>query len=360
MDADGDGYVAGPGCSGSIDCNDSNPQVYPAAVELCDMLDNNCDGQLDEGVFRPCESVCGPGRQACTDGRWGTCSAPAPRPEICENHIDDNCDGRVDEGCGQCCTVDSCGPNQICDGCDCLDAPPDECLFQNQPCDPWVAGQSGDFYCVDFADGRDGLCMGLCLLNVPDPNATCPQTGSVCAFEVDINQGICLDGCDPVTLTGCFPNSTCIAIGGDGGCVPRGDIGEGEPCDLAIGPFGQCGEGLVCVEIDQFGGSCERLCNPFSAVDGQPSVCQGSSACFPVDSTFGFCIPSLGQPEGSACDRWNFGQPCDDGVVCTSRQRQTFECMRICRRDLGDSDCVGGGRCGQAPGLGVDGIGTCR
>lgn len=361
-DRDVDGFVAGPGCSGSIDCNDSNASVFPGAPEVCDLLDNNCDGQIDEGVSRPCQSVCGSGVEACVAGRWATCSAPQPVAEICNNGLDDDCNGQVDEGCTQCCTVDSCGPDQICDGCTCLDAPPDECLFQNQPCDPWTVSQTGDFYCIDFVDGRDGICMGLCLLDVPDPNATCPAAGSICAFEVDVNQGVCLDSCDPVTLTGCFPNSTCIAIGDDGGCVPKGDLSEGQACDLDAGPFGQCGDGLVCVEVGMGGGggSCERLCNPFASASGQDPICQGTSACYPVDGQFGFCIPSIEQPEGSACDRWDNGQVCDDGVICARRARQAFECLRACRLDLGDSDCVGGGSCGPAPVLQADGIGLCR
>jgi hypothetical protein len=33
----------------SIDCNDSNPATYPLALEICNGLDDNCDGQIDEG-----------------------------------------------------------------------------------------------------------------------------------------------------------------------------------------------------------------------------------------------------------------------------------------------------------------------
>lgn len=43
-DADGDGFLV---CQG--DCNDLDPAVNPAAEELCDGIDNNCNGQTDEG-----------------------------------------------------------------------------------------------------------------------------------------------------------------------------------------------------------------------------------------------------------------------------------------------------------------------
>lgn len=43
IDQDGDGF-----CD-DLDCNDNNSNIYPGALEVCDGLDNNCDGVFDQG-----------------------------------------------------------------------------------------------------------------------------------------------------------------------------------------------------------------------------------------------------------------------------------------------------------------------
>jgi hypothetical protein len=87
LDADGDGQTP---CDG--DCDDANGDVYTGADERCDGVDQNCDGEIDEGVLNAC-GACGP--------------APA---EVC-NQIDDDCDGEIDEALG-------CVIPEICDGLD--------------------------------------------------------------------------------------------------------------------------------------------------------------------------------------------------------------------------------------------------
>ena len=117
-DLDGDGYTDGTtsvGCSApsgyvlsatSGDCNDNDPNINPGKAEICDGIDNNCNGQPDEGFNVGQSCTVGVGECARTgqfvckaDGTGTECNATpgTPTPEVCDG-LDNNCNGIIDDG----------------------------------------------------------------------------------------------------------------------------------------------------------------------------------------------------------------------------------------------------------------------
>lgn len=66
------------------------------ADELCDGIDNDCDGQVDEDLSRDCTNACGGGTETCNNGAWTGCTAPASSAEVCDGE-DNDCNGQVDD-----------------------------------------------------------------------------------------------------------------------------------------------------------------------------------------------------------------------------------------------------------------------
>jgi hypothetical protein len=68
-DGDGFGFPASATCAfPDLDCNDSDPDIYPSASELCDQKDNQCEGDQGYGVL---DEGCG----ICEPGYFASCNA---------------------------------------------------------------------------------------------------------------------------------------------------------------------------------------------------------------------------------------------------------------------------------------------
>lgn len=80
LDQDNDGIVA------ALDCNDQDPKTRPGALELCDGVDNNCNGAVDDVE-----------RINISHG-LGSCQKGSVKLLSCERGFGD-CDANIENGC---------------------------------------------------------------------------------------------------------------------------------------------------------------------------------------------------------------------------------------------------------------------
>jgi len=181
-DADGDGYIDEL-CVGGDDCDDANAAVFPGAFdqdgdgydvcadcyelggdsealvnpdqdEVCDGLDNDCDGGTDD------QDADGDGSTQCDDCDDADPDAYPGAPEICADGIDQDCSG--DDLASD---ADEDGSdNTFCGGDDCDDTNPDAypgapeiCDGQDLNCDGQAvtADEDGDLHYDDACGGDD-------------------------------------------------------------------------------------------------------------------------------------------------------------------------------------------------------------
>ncbi|MCB9634292.1 MAG: putative metal-binding motif-containing protein [Sandaracinus sp.] len=276
-DDDGDGYVD-DACGGGDDCDDTEAVTHPGAPEVCDGLDNDCDGTVDEDPaeidwYRDLDGDgygAGEARRSCERpegyvSRGGDCDdtsvARSPGiPDRCDG-VDEDCDGTVDEdaftvgtyvdadgdGAGGATPVFVCGgpasgsgifPND-CDDTDPRRYPgaPDLCNGVDDDCD----GTS------DEGDDRT-LC------DVPFASGTC--VASACVLTCDASHRDC-DGDRPLVASR-RPAPTPIACCGNA-CADSPGTAAASPvralvCDAG---FADCEGGVA--------DGCETVTDPIPA-----------------------------------------------------------------------------------------------
>ncbi|MCB9291850.1 MAG: T9SS type A sorting domain-containing protein [Lewinellaceae bacterium] len=298
FDSDNDGFTAIGSCEGSADdCDDSNPRVFPGAVELCDGIDNSCDGQVDEGFNLDLDGdgftaigACFGSADDCDDADGAIFPGAA---ELCDG-LDNNCDGQVDEGfnldldgdgftaIGACFgSADDCddadgaifpGAAELCDGIDNnCDGQADEGLSLDADNDGFTAIGSCEGS-ADDCDDTDGAIF-------PGAAELCDGIDNNCDGQVDEGLSFDADG-DGFTAIGSCEGSADDCDDTDGAIFP----GAAELCDgIDNNCDGQVDEGLS-FDADGDGftaiGSCEGTaddCDDTEATvfPGAPEICDG-------------------------------------------------------------------------------------
>ncbi len=326
VDVDGDGSRACGSCGASAapncDCNDTNNAVRPGLAETCNNVDDNCNGQTDEGVNRVCyagpagsftgtcpgtgctpRGVCVGVSQACVAGNFPACSAATPGQtfpgtETC-NNLDDNCNGTRDEGLsGGACTTTLLG---VC------------------------------------APGTEQCTTGslTCVANVTASAETCNNLDDNCNGLVD----------DGVAAQRCFtgPAGTFAGACPGPGCTPRGQCRVGSAV-CASGAYGTCtGQTLPVTEVcDGLDNDCNGSPDNGLLIDADGD---GSRACL-----------TCAAPASPACD-------CNDGNNMV-RPTASETCDAIdnnCNGQVDEGSGPGGkltANCYSGP-TGTQGVGAC-
>jgi hypothetical protein len=293
----------GPTCGMFGACNNT----WTPTAEVCNNIDDDCDGIVDEDLTKSCsnitgngcttapcpgsnnpgdpsnnpipQNVCHPGSQTCSGGSYGACIGEVgPSPEIC-NGLDDDCDNIIDEDTGGGSCAASCGIGTI------VCATPPSCC-QPGTC---MAGQHqcGTLYCSSTSSGTDATCNGI---------------DEDCDGKVD-------------------EDWQC----GDYHCATDNVKCSG-PADTS------CASGQACVATPAQSCSCtaSATCNGMNKCQNGMIVCQGT----PIDPTS--CCDCGGQPQQGMCSG---GSTCVAGVC-----KCEFQCQ-------GELSCPAGKKCvGTNPG----------
>ncbi len=311
--SDGDGLLVdedNDGIPADEDCNDFDPAVGPASTEICNGVDDNCDGVVDEGVrqmwwadadgdgfgdagqlVESCEPPSGfvNNDADCDDANVDVFPGAV---EAC-NDVDDNCDGAVDEGLGgawfadtdgdgfgdAAVRADSCTPGDgfVADATDCDDdnrdvfpGAPEVCNDIDDNCDGVVDEGVANTYFLDAdQDGWGGFggTVDACVVPVgyaeaagdcaDDDPAVHPGATEVCNGIDDNCDGAVDDADASLDLSSASVWNLDADSDGFGSpsatvracVVPAGAVADGSDCndaDAAVFP----GATEVCNTID--------------------------------------------------------------------------------------------------------------
>jgi hypothetical protein len=238
------GHVAMSG-----DCADDDPARHPGASETCNLVDDDCDTTVDDGLTctcigtmtQPCgldEGACMLGTQTCSGGSWGLCTGGVtPVGETC-NNVDDDCNAMTDDGAA----ANSCAPlpqtTRTCTSGTCGYA----CTTNFQTC--------------DSADPGD---LTGCESNLTNDLNHCGNCSTRCTRETNVADTACVTS--RCIITACAP--------GFGDC----DLSSANGCETTVNTVTNCG-------------SCGSVC---PARANATSTCGGTSCSFTCNAGFSNC-----------------------------------------------------------------------
>ncbi|MCA9538025.1 MAG: hypothetical protein KC620_04020 [Myxococcales bacterium] len=336
------------------------------AEELCNNIDDDCDGATDEQLFvgEICEINFGPcvGRaQPVCQGGQRVCPAVQPNdPEICDG-VDNNCDGQIDEGfqpvvCGlgvcrhvascdgaaapDCDPLEGAGP-ELCDGLDndCDGTTDEDVAGLGQPCTVGLGECQAPGQTICRAGQR--VCDGVPLASRDE---VCNGLDDDCDGVIDDNPRGLGDPCE-VGRGECLRAGAVICVDGRAGCdavaaQPGVEVCNGldDDCDGTIDdslPAFICGQGICARELPPCINGNPPACNPTQGAsleecNGQDDDCDGITD---EDTAGAGCIVGLGE-----CRRIGVEACVDGDFACdvAPGDPQPERCDDL------DNDCDGG------------------